>query len=109
MSQNSLKDIPAGHRGESLNINSIKMAMNQNISNTHTILNPRSHNNTKTKQTPIGSFGRCQGADYFENCYRGKVRPLGQQEKRVREDEMIGWHHQLNGRESEQILGDSEG
>ena len=25
------------------------------------------------------------------------------------EDEMIGWHHQLNGHEFEQILGDSEG
>ena len=24
-------------------------------------------------------------------------------------DEMVGWHHQLNGQESEQILGDSEG
>ena len=25
------------------------------------------------------------------------------------EDEMVGWHHQLNGHESEQILGDVEG
>ena len=25
------------------------------------------------------------------------------------EDEMIGWHHQLNGHEVEQTLGDSEG
>ena len=25
------------------------------------------------------------------------------------EDEMIGWHHQLNGHELEQTLGDSEG
>ena len=25
------------------------------------------------------------------------------------EDEMIGWHHQLNGHEFEQTLGDSEG
>ena len=25
------------------------------------------------------------------------------------EDEIIGWHHQLNGHESEQTLGDSEG
>ena len=25
------------------------------------------------------------------------------------EDEMVGWHHQLNGLESEQTLGDSEG
>ena len=29
--------------------------------------------------------------------------------KRVKEDEMVGWHHQLNGREFEQTLGDSEG
>ena len=25
------------------------------------------------------------------------------------EDEMVGWHHQLNGYEFEQALGDSEG
>ena len=25
------------------------------------------------------------------------------------EDEMIGWHHQLNGHEFEQSLGDGEG
>ena len=25
------------------------------------------------------------------------------------EDEMVGWHHQLNGLEFEQTLGDSEG
>ena len=25
-----------------------------------------------------------------------------------KEDEMIGWHHQLNGHEFEQTLGDSE-
>ena len=25
------------------------------------------------------------------------------------EDEMAGWHHQLNGQESEQTPGDSEG
>ena len=25
------------------------------------------------------------------------------------EDEMIGWHHQFNGHEFEQTLGDSEG
>ena len=29
--------------------------------------------------------------------------------KRVTEDEMVGWHHQLNGREFEQTLGDSGG
>ena len=25
------------------------------------------------------------------------------------EDEMVGWHHRLNGHEFEQILGDGEG
>ena len=31
------------------------------------------------------------------------------QKKRVTEDEMVGWHHQVNGHEFEQTLGDSEG
>ena len=33
----------------------------------------------------------------------------GQEEKGVTEDEMTGWHNGLNGHESEQTLGDSEG
>ena len=33
----------------------------------------------------------------------------GQEEKEATEDEMVGWHHQLNGHEFEQIQGDSEG
>ena len=33
----------------------------------------------------------------------------GQEEKGTTEDEMVGWHHQLNGHESEQALGDGEG
>ena len=32
-----------------------------------------------------------------------------QEEKRVTEDEMFGWHHWLNGHVFEQPLGDSEG
>ena len=32
-----------------------------------------------------------------------------QNKKRVTEDEMVGWHHRLNGHELEQTLGDSEG
>ena len=32
-----------------------------------------------------------------------------QKEKRVTEDEMVRWHHQLSGHEFEQTLGDSEG
>ena len=31
------------------------------------------------------------------------------QEKRVTEDEIVGWHHQLNGHAFEQTLGESEG
>ena len=36
----------------------------------------------------------------------GKIE--GRMRKGVTENEMIGWHHQLNGHESEQTLGDSE-
>ena len=33
----------------------------------------------------------------------------GQEEKGATEDEMVGWHHQLNGYEFEQTPGDCEG
>ena len=33
----------------------------------------------------------------------------GRRRREARENEMVGWHHQLNGHESEQTLGDSEG
>ena len=42
-----------------------------------------------------------------ENPDAGK--DWGQEEKRGTEDEMVGWHHWLNGREFEQTLGDGEG
>ena len=32
-----------------------------------------------------------------------------QEEKGKTGDEMVGWHHQINGHEFEQTLGDSEG
>ena len=32
-----------------------------------------------------------------------------QKEKWVAEDEMVGWHHQLNGHEFDQVPGDGEG
>ena len=32
-----------------------------------------------------------------------------QEEKRMTEDEMVGWHHRLNAHEFEQTLGDGEG
>ena len=33
----------------------------------------------------------------------------GQEEKETTEDEMVGWHHRLDGHELEQTMGDSEG
>ena len=35
-------------------------------------------------------------------------RDWGQEEQGTTEDEMAGWHHRLNGLESEQTPGDSE-
>ena len=32
----------------------------------------------------------------------------GKRRKGMTEDEMVGWHHQLNGNEFEQTLGNSE-
>ena len=37
----------------------------------------------------------------------GKIE--GKRRREAIEDEMVGWHHQLNGHEFEQTLGDSEG
>ena len=34
---------------------------------------------------------------------------LGKTEKVATEDGMVGWHHQFNGHESEQTLGDNGG
>ena len=36
-------------------------------------------------------------------------RDWGQEEKGMTKDEMAGWHHRLNGREFEWILGDGDG
>ena len=37
------------------------------------------------------------------------VHPKEWDEKGMREDEMVGWHHQLCGHEFKQTPGDSEG
>ena len=46
---------------------------------------------------------------WFLFCKLGKGpdagKDWGQQEKGSKENEMVGWHHQLNGHESEQTLG----
>ena len=49
-----------------------------------------------------------QRADSFEKTLMlGKIE--GRKKKRMTEDEMVGWHHQLNGHEFEQTPGDCEG
>ena len=49
-----------------------------------------------------------QTADPFEKTLMlGKIE--GWEEKGTTEDEMVGWHHRLNGHEFEQTLGNSEG
>ena len=48
-----------------------------------------------------------QIADSFEKTLM--LEKTGQMEKRAAEDEMIGWHHQLNGHEFEQALGVGDG
>ena len=48
-----------------------------------------------------------------KSCLIGKYpdvgKDWGQEEKGATEDEMVGWHHQLNGHESDLTPGDSEG
>jgi len=39
----------------------------------------------------------------------GKEQVQGHKQKGATEDELIGWHHRLNGHEFEQTLGDSKG
>ena len=38
-----------------------------------------------------------------------KAKDGGQEEKGATEDEMVGWHHRLDGHEFEQTPGDGEG
>ena len=47
--------------------------------------------------------------DSLEKTLMLAGRDWGQEEKGTTEDEMAGWHHRLDGRESEWTLGDSDG
>ena len=51
---------------------------------------------------------------YFGHKLRAWKEPdagkdWSQEEKRMTEDELVGWHHRLNGHEFEQTPGDGEG
>ena len=56
----------------------------------------------------LKAFGHLMGrANLFEKTLMvGKIEG---RRRRGRQDEMVGWHHRLNGHEFEQIQGDSEG
>ena len=60
-------------------------------------------------QLKLQNFGHLmQRADSLEKTpMLGKIE--GRRRREAREDEMVGWHHQLNGHESEQAPGDGEG
>ena len=51
-----------------------------------------------------------QRADSLEKILMlGNIEGRRRRGRRKTEDEMVGWHHQLHGHESEQTPGDSEG
>ena len=45
----------------------------------------------------------------YIHIHPGTWEDWRQEDKAVTEDEMVGWHHQLKGHESEQTSGDSDG
>ena len=52
-------------------------------------------------------FGLMRRTDSLEKALMmGKMKG---RRRKGQEDEMVGWHHRLNGCEFEQTLGDSEG
>ena len=61
----------------------------------------------------IWGFGNRRKLNSAETQLIGKDpdagKDWGQEEKGMTEDEMLGWHHWLDGHEFEQIPGDSEG
>ena len=55
------------------------------------------------------SLGKQMKAETFKLTGNHSFCVIRQEEKGMTEVEMVGWHHGLNGHESEQTLGDSEG
>ena len=55
------------------------------------------------------------GSKFWSHCgividkRRSKGKDRRQEEKGMTEDEMVGWHHQLNRHKFQQALGDDEG
>ena len=60
-------------------------------------------------QLKLQNFGHLmRRADSLEKTLMlGKIE--GRRRREAREDEMVGWHHRLDGHELKQALGNSEG
>ena len=74
----------------------------------------RSHKIPRRKHRTFFDINwKISGDSFSEDQLIGKdsdaEKYWGQEEKVGTEDEMVRWHHWLNGHECEQILGDSEG
>ena len=56
-------------------------------------------------------FGKVRKGNYSAAAAAGPDagKDWGREEKGVTEDEIVGWHHRLNGHEAEQAPGDGEG
>ena len=68
----------------------------------------------KTPESPLDYKEIQNKLQYFGHLIQRtnsleKTLMLGKVEKGMTEAEMVGWHHRLNGHESEQTAGDGEG
>ena len=58
-------------------------------------------------ETPI--LWPCDAKNWLIGKNSDAEKDWRQEEKRMTEDELVGWHHQLNGHEFEQALGVGDG
>ena len=56
----------------------------------------------------LQNFGHLMHSRFIRKDSDGR-KDWRQKEKGMEENEMVGWHHQLNGHEFEQTPGDSKG
>ena len=64
---------------------------------------------TSDAEAETPSLWPCDLKDWLNGKDPDAGRVWGQEEKGATEDERVGWHHRLNGHESEQTPGDGDG
>ena len=79
-----------------------------------TYMKTRNHRIPRRKHRTLFDINwKFSGGSFSEDWLIGKdsdaEKYWGQEDKGATENEMVRWHHWLNGQEFEQILGDSEG